>query len=561
MAGSHYTPELLAKFAKRTRDNHNTMYLFGIIMGGILFICMLFHLIRILVRKCLSRKQSKPSVFQLATRKIRNVAVRKAPVSFAPSIGHTAVIFLYFAANIILTLTNLDNKNFPMLPNIASRAGWMAIGNFVLVVLLSLKNTPLAFFSWSYERLNILHRYAGWVTVIQVLVHLSTYCAYFVADGRPTRLLEREEIYGMVAGCSFFFLAFSGIVIRPWWYELFYVTHIFFWIVGIIMLGLHQPELSKNILQVVAACGGVWVLDRLLRIGRLLISSVSNEVTLYPLSDGATRVCLKKPPMGAAAGKHCFLWIPKIRQFETHPFTIASLHPMEFVIAAQDGFTADLHRWAVTHPGITLKASVDGAYGSTPNIANFDKTIMVGGGCGASFVFGMALDALKRIPEDRNEAILLIWIVRNATQLPWYARDVKRLQSDGRVSVKLFVTRSPNLGDSDTDSDENMFTRSAPGSSSNKEVADVDPEKGGILSESEDAGYTATHFGNAPIAYGRPDVGSLIGDAIHEMSSEKHVLVLGCGPSGLMETVRSKTVSCLHGEAPSVELHCEEFGW
>ncbi|CAH0026506.1 unnamed protein product [Clonostachys rhizophaga] len=519
MAGSHYTPELLAKFAKRTRDNHNTM-------------------------------------------KIRNVVVRKAPVSFAPSIGHTAVIFLYFAANIILTLTNLDNKNFPMLPNIASRAGWMAIGNFVLVVLLSLKNTPLAFFSWSYERLNILHRYAGWVTVIQVLVHLSTYCAYFVADGRPTRLLEREEIYGMVAGCSFFFLAFSGIVIRPWWYELFYVTHIFFWIVGIIMLGLHQPELSKNILQVVAACGGIWVLDRLLRIGRLLISSVSNEVTLYPLSDGATRVCLKKPPMGAAAGKHCFLWIPKIRQFETHPFTIASLHPMEFVIAAQDGFTADLHRWAVTHPGITLKASVDGAYGSTPNIANFDKTIMVGGGCGASFVFGMALDALKRIPEDRNEAILLIWIVRNATQLPWYARDVKRLQSDGRVSVKLFVTRSPSLRDSDTDSDENMFTRSAPGSSSNKEEgADVDPEKGGILSESEDVGYTATHFGNAPIAYGRPDVGSLIGDAIHEMSSEKHVLVLGCGPSGLMETVRSKTVSCLHGEAPSVELHCEEFGW
>uniref|UniRef100_A0A8H7N535 Uncharacterized protein n=1 Tax=Bionectria ochroleuca TaxID=29856 RepID=A0A8H7N535_BIOOC len=78
MAGSHYTPELLAKFAKRTRDNHNTMYLFGIIMGGILFICMLFHLIRILGRKCLSRKQSKPSVFQLATRQAhqQNIKLR-----------------------------------------------------------------------------------------------------------------------------------------------------------------------------------------------------------------------------------------------------------------------------------------------------------------------------------------------------------------------------------------------------------------------------------------------------------------------------------------------------
>ena len=283
----------------------------------------------------------------------------------------------------------------------------------VVVVFLALKNTPLAFLtSWSYERLNILHQVSGYMTVIHVIIHTSCYCAYFVQDGRPSRLLHTEEIFGMVAGLSFVGLVLSAVVIRPFWYELFYYMHISFWMTGIVMVGLHQPELGKLIIFATCAAAGIWILDRLLRVGRIVAYSVSNEVTLVPLPNGGTRVTLKKAPMGSKSGKHCFLWIPRIRSCEAHPFTIASTEPVEFVIASYDGFTRDLHQYAVENPGVSLKASVDGPYGTIPDPADCDEMILVAGGSGASFTFGAALNALKVMDPNDNKRITLIWTVR-----------------------------------------------------------------------------------------------------------------------------------------------------
>lgn len=291
----------------------------------------------------------------------------------------------------------------------------LAIANMVIVVILSLKNTPLAFLtSWSYERLNPLHQIAGYATLIHVILHTACYCSYFVGAGRSSRLLYPEEIYGMVAGLSFLALGVSGAVVRRWWYELFYYLHITFWMLGIIMVGLHQPEMTKNIIFATCACGGIWLLDRLLRLARLAAYSVSNEVTVHPLPNSATRIVLKKPPLRASSGKHCFLWIPKIRVSETHPFTIASSTPVELVIASYDGFTRDLHRYALKNPGTTLKASVDGAYGTFPNPQHSDKTLLVAGGSGASFAFGAALGALEAgTCEKPRPEMVFVWMVKH----------------------------------------------------------------------------------------------------------------------------------------------------
>lgn len=291
----------------------------------------------------------------------------------------------------------------------------LAIANMVVVVILSLKNTPLAFLtSWSYERLNPLHQVAGYATLIHVILHTACYCSYFVGAGRSSRLLYAGEIYGMVAGLSFLGLGVSGAIVRRWWYELFYYLHISFWILGIVMVGLHQPEMAKYIIFATFACGGIWLLDRLVRLTRLAAYSISNEVTVHPLPNNATRVVLKKPPLGASSGKHCFLWIPSIRASETHPFTIASPDPVEFVIASYDGFTRDLHRFALENPGKSLKASVDGAYGTFPKPQHSDKTLLIAGGSGASFAFGAALDSLeKRKSGKASNEMVFVWMVRN----------------------------------------------------------------------------------------------------------------------------------------------------
>lgn len=95
----------------------------------------------------------------------------------------------------------------------------MVIGNLLIVVFLSLKNSPVfILIASSYERLNVLHRIAGYTTLLFAMVHASTYTAVFGAQNFLERLLEKEEIFGMVALSSFIALSFAGAVLRAWWY-------------------------------------------------------------------------------------------------------------------------------------------------------------------------------------------------------------------------------------------------------------------------------------------------------------------------------------------------------
>lgn len=289
----------------------------------------------------------------------------------------------------------------------------MAVVNLALVIFLALKNTPLAFLTaWSYERLNILHQVSGYATVVFVILHASCYSSYFAMEGRVEMITRLTSVYGIAASLCFLILAFAATVIRRWWYELFYYMHITFSAASIVLVGLHQPEFSKKILFITCVAGGIWGLDRLIRIVRVAIYSTNNKATLTALSNGGTRVTLAKAPAGAVGGKHCFLWIPRIRSIEMHPFTIAATSPLEFLVASYDGFTRDLHNYAVQHPGASLAASVEGPYGTIPDARQYNKVVLIAGGSGASFAFGTALDVLNKMAADEDKTLDLIWIVK-----------------------------------------------------------------------------------------------------------------------------------------------------
>ncbi|KAJ6443383.1 Ferric reductase-like transmembrane component [Purpureocillium lavendulum] len=507
-------------------------------------------------------------------RKIRSVSIRSFPG--LPSVGHAGLVSLYVAINIIVTFTNIDNKNLGMITNIAARTAWLAVANLIVLIVLALKNTPLAFLTaWSYERLNVLHQVAGYTTIIHVIIHASCYSAYFVQDGRSERLLAVGEIYGMVAGLSFVIIGFAGAVLRRWWYELFYYVHVSFWALGIVMVGFHQPEFGKKVIVMTLVAAGLWVMDRLIRLTRLALYSVNNSVTLTPLPNGATRVTLVKPPACAVSGKHCFLWLPKIRTCETHPFTIAATDPVEFVVTSHDGFTRDLHRYAVSHPGVTLRASVEGTYGKIPDPAAYDTVVLVAGGSGASFTFGMALNMLRKLQAEDIKNIVFVWVVRHHEYLEWYTDHLITLGSESRVDTKLFVTRkslsqptSPLATSPATEigikeiselamSHAGRLHKSAPKVQSQSSTNSLRSEK----SQRSDTNDAPMRISGIPILYERPDVSAIIHQAIDGTPAQKHALVLGCGPHGLMKQVRNTTAECIRTKGPSVELHCEQFGW
>ncbi|OHW89489.1 ferric reductase like transmembrane component [Colletotrichum incanum] len=589
-AGPSAFPKL---FAHRSRMNHKAMVYYATALAALTGVFIALHLIRQLVLKTgIAAKLSFPAMpFVFVSRTIRRISVRKAPL--LPSTGHAAVAIAYVVANIVFTLTYIDTSALPYITVIGARTGWLAIVNNVVVVFLSLKNTPLGYLTaWSYERLNILHQVAGYVTMTLIIVHGATYSSYFIQQGNLARLRVHEEIYGIVSGFAFLIVVLAGAIVRLWYYELSYILHVSGFAISMVLVGLHQPELSKKIVIITAVGAGIWLFDRSIRLVRVVGYGLNNTATVHPLPGGGTRIILKKAPYGASSGDHCFLWIPKIRAFEMHPFTIAAMEPLEFVINSYDGFTHDLHKYAVSHPGATLKASVEGSYGTFPNPAEYDKIVLVAGGSGASFTVGTALNLLKQLTRNPTQSIVFVWVLKRHTHLEWFGRHLSTIHDSLPSSVLLYVTRSPGCPDyyQETFAKEGRSHSGTTSSNASSPVtpaterfdaasgiprqlpkvltcAIFDPEKPGFESDvtfsvsSIQQNRLPDHINSIPIHYGRADVAAIIRNAVNNAAPDQRVLVMGCGPEGLMTEVRNTTASCIRTSGPAVELHCEQFGW
>lgn len=525
------------------------------------------------------------------------------------------------------------------------------------VVFLALKNTPLAFLTaYSYERLNCLHQISGCLTFVCMAIHAICYTVFFMGRNQHALLVEKEQIAAIVAGFAFLSVTISALVIRPIWYELFYVVHICFFIIGIVCACFHQPDFGKKIVIILILTATMWFTDRVIRAARALYYLPNNYATVHPLPHGGTKIVMKKVPTRADGGKHFFVWIPRVRAFEMHPFTVVGTQPLEFIVKSHDGFTRDLHKYAADHPGATLRASVDGPYGTFPDPLHYDKIVLIAGGGGASFTFGLAVNALERMKEGSNTEIVFIWTVKQhgkfpgsldfgstrlhctstmlttlADNLAWFTQHLETLRtanSPGIVNMNLYVTRAPvsppdliphrhtdeqgtgHPGHDRTVTMSSTSTSSAvnsPVSQAGAEAekfpvkeksttlppiaqprttlsSDIEKEMEQRVEDATAAAVSATAgtrtsviVANPPerhtdsdserprrqhrMTAGRPDLGTLIREAVQSTPRNQRVLVASCGPQSLMTVVRNTTASLVRADGPAVELHCEQFGW
>lgn len=138
------------------------------------------------------------------------------------------------------------------------------------------------------------------------------------------------------------------------------------------------------------------------------------------------------------------------------------------------------------------------------------------------------------------------------------------------MSVHIFVTkgrdRDPlaSSGNSMTESEDGRLDtiqtpsdEISPTNVSSTSSLSGDAEKGivTILETDMDS------YAGIPITWKRPDVPAMIRGVVAEAARHQSVLVMGCGPSALMTQVRNTTAECIQVDGPTVELHCEQFGW
>ncbi|TAQ86359.1 hypothetical protein B7494_g5317 [Chlorociboria aeruginascens] len=558
-----------ANQAKMQAYNQKIPYYYAVSMIAVIALFTLFHWSRFLYNRYDYRNSGKSKVMVgqvKIARIVRKVLIR--PTFGFISIGHAVLVLVYLAINIILTVTNVD---WSSLSGIAKRLGWMAIINIAFITFLALKNTPLAFLTaYSYERLNILHQIAGYVTIVFVLLHATVMANYFRIANVLHILLEPSQIAAITAGSAIFINLLMAILVRRIRYEVFYVAHITLYMLILITVGLHRPDFSLRAVIVTVFAGAIWFSDRMLRGFKIIWYSFNNTATITPLSNGGTRIILRRSPSRAIPGTHCFLWIPGIRAIETHPFTIVSAASgsLELVVAAHDGFTNDLHRYALKHPGVSLYASIDGPYGAIPNFTHVaDKVILVAGGSGATFTFSVAIDMVNRLGASMGTTIDFIWAVKEAEYLMWFSKELEILKASPLVALSLYSTRSPNPSISShaaipsiehkslLDEKLTSISLSSPISSLSTN-ADFDVEKQHIVANGK------TNIpSNINILHGRPDIHTLINEIVKNADAGKRIMIAACGPDGLMRVVRKTAADCISVDGPSIELHCEQFGW
>lgn len=228
----------------------------------------------------------------------------------------------------------------------------------------------------------------------------------------------------MVAGSAMVVILATVLFLRKGQYETFHIVHIVMVALILITAAMHRPDIPM-VGKIVIIAASLWIADRTFRLLKLAFYGVGNTATITPLPYGGTRIVLRKPPIGAVPGSHCFLWIPGVRATESHPFTILSTTPFEMVVAAYDGFTRDLHTRAMENPGRVLKASVDGPYGTVPDFMLYSKVLFIAGGSGASFTCGTAVQLLRRLGDSRSTAIEFVWVVREQGRSPNFDTDLK----------------------------------------------------------------------------------------------------------------------------------------
>ncbi|KAI0170282.1 hypothetical protein BJ166DRAFT_575742 [Pestalotiopsis sp. NC0098] len=188
----------------------------------------------------------------------------------------------------------------------------------------------------------------------------------------------------------------------------------------------------------------IWILDRIIRAARMCANLVNNVATLHPLPHGGTQILLRKPCASLALpGSQCFLWIPRIALHETHPFTIVSNGPLglELVIKSHQGFTKAIHDFATRHPGRTVRASIDGPYGSLPRTEDYERLILIAGGSGAAYTFGLMNRIIVQYQTYRTQSIEFVWAVRRIEHISWFEESLRTLRnSDLSVHITIYIT-------------------------------------------------------------------------------------------------------------------------
>lgn len=467
------------------------------------------------------------------------------------------LIFVYVALNVFLgcygyntfddNLFYLGRRDSQLARYVADRTGIMSFYNMTLLWLLAGRNDVLLWLTgWSYPSLNLFHRWTARVATVQGFVHSAAYI-YLKWGKFWVRMNKRHWWSG---SCAMLVMAalipLSILPLRRRAYEVFLVLHISLSVGLLALLCIHTDRFGYD--PFVWACVGIWTFDRVLRLLRVAILSyrtlgARNAIgVLTALKPGLMRLSVDTSvPISPRPGDNYFLYSPhSLAPWENHPFTLASWEEragrttLHFLIAPQAGWTGRLRRrieaaatklgdesaLMATVPQVRLRILLEGPYGNSHPVDDYDHVLLVAGGSGIAAILPYIF-ALGRAPHKRGgRRITVLWTVRNAA----YAVDVLSHELSpertAHIGLQLYLTQ-------EEPADARAFLK-------NPDVT-LDSKYGAIsLRQRGEQSRPDVSFQR-----GRPNLRDVLAEQLVALGTEQRLAVLACGPGSMMDDLRS----------------------
>jgi predicted ferric reductase len=369
-------------------------------------------------------------------------------------------------------------------PPLAIRAGMIAVAMTPWIIATSMKTNILSMITGiGPERLNVFHRWLGYLCLYLSLIHMIPFYVQPVWEDGGMAVFGAlfpdgtGIIYGtgIVCFAPLCWLCVGSLpIIRRRAYELFVLLH---WPVGLAYVGLlfwHTKNalLTWNYLYATLA---ILVFCNVLRVRKLnwirpwrLSFITGDEAAINIMTENAIKITIPTQ-MRWKPGQYVYLRIPGISFLGNHPFTISSLcsddFPSEYgeqyrdcvlVFRPYGGFTKKVLETAIEKgPYHTYRAFLDGPYGGMRReLAAFDTVILIAGGSGVTSLMSQLLNLIKRMRDGKaiTKKIVVVWALKRLEAMDWFREELRICRESAppeSVTCKFFVTaatRAQNMG-------------------------------------------------------------------------------------------------------------------
>ncbi|MCJ1409773.1 hypothetical protein MMC19_003856 [Ptychographa xylographoides] len=359
-------------------------------------------------------------------------------------------------------------------PPLAIRAGMISVAMMPWIVALSMKANLITLLTGiGHERLNVLHRWGGYICLLLALIHTIPFYVTPVWDQGALQVFQsyfsgQYYIYGtgIAALVPLLFITIQSLpFIRKRMYELFVALHIPASILFLAMMFWHCNNYLTS-WDYLAATAGIWFISYIIRLFYLNWTNwrrpswlIGDEASITLLPENAVKVTIPTQ-VKWRPGQFVYLRMPGISVFENHPFTVASLcsddFPSEYGEEYRDmiivfrpfgGFTRKVVNAGLENgPWQTYRAFIDGPYGGMQReLAAFDTVILFAGGSGITAIVSQLLDLIKKMRDGRavTKQVHVVWALKRPETMEWFKEELRicrQFAPPDSVQCQFFVT-------------------------------------------------------------------------------------------------------------------------